>query len=74
MVARRQQIAFIRDKDPNVALYVINALGGAERKLIDLPWARYFNLQWTRDGKSLIFAEKTSPKDAYDSLHFFAIF
>jgi Tol biopolymer transport system component len=69
-----QQIAFLRSKDKHVAVYVTSVLGGSERKLLDVGTGRYFNLQWTRDGKSLLFAEKMSRALAYDSLASYAIF
>lgn len=69
-----RQIAFLREKDRSVAIYVVSALGGPERKLVDVNYGRYFDLEWSPDGTLLVFAEKTSPGVPYDSLVSTALF
>jgi len=69
-----RQIAFLRAKSQHVELCVTSVSGGPERKLIEVNNGRYFNLQWTRDGKAILFAEKTSPLVPYTSFDSSAIF
>jgi Tol biopolymer transport system component/DNA-binding winged helix-turn-helix (wHTH) protein len=54
------QIAFLRQSQGAYGIYLIPALGGPERKLMDLRPDRYFWLAWSPDGKSLAFAERQS--------------
>lgn len=71
-----RQIAFLREQemDRTVGIYVVGALGGAERKLLDLPYNRYFDLEWSPDGRSIAFAEKTDLSLPYDNFRSLAIF
>jgi Tol biopolymer transport system component len=61
-----RQIAFVRQAEDGAAIYTVPALGGQERKLIDVTgpvWAyAYFlpSLCWSPDGRWLAFAEKAS--------------
>jgi Tol biopolymer transport system component/DNA-binding winged helix-turn-helix (wHTH) protein len=68
------QIAFIREMDGHVGIYVVGSLGGAVRKLLDLTYSRYFDLDWSPDGRYIAFAEKTNPRERYDSHRSFAVF
>jgi Tol biopolymer transport system component len=68
------QIAFIREIDGHVGIYVVGSLGGAVRKLLDLTYSRYFDLDWSPDGRYVAFAEKTNPRERYDSHRSFAVF
>ena len=57
-----QQIAFARyrDSENQTSLYVIPSLGGSERRLytVSFPvWPHCNSLDWSPDGKSLIFSE-----------------
>jgi Tol biopolymer transport system component/DNA-binding winged helix-turn-helix (wHTH) protein len=57
-----RQIAFerFRDSDNQKSLYVIAALGGSERRLYTASfplWAECNKMDWSPDGKSLIFSE-----------------
>jgi Tol biopolymer transport system component/DNA-binding winged helix-turn-helix (wHTH) protein len=56
-------IAFGRCQDGTGGVYVIPALGGAERKLTDVicPFGDAGQPQWTADGKSLILADSCVP-------------
>jgi Tol biopolymer transport system component/DNA-binding winged helix-turn-helix (wHTH) protein len=63
-----RQIAFLRDQDAATGLFVIGALGGAERKLLDLAANRYFDLDW------IAFAEKTDPSLPWDNFRTLAVF
>jgi Tol biopolymer transport system component len=64
----------VREVDGHVGIYVVGSLGGAVRKLKDLTYSRYFDLDWSPDGRYIAFAEKTNPRERYDSHRSFAIF
>ena len=59
-----RQIAFVRELEGGATLYTVPALGGQERKLIDLGlWSRFSSdtiLSWSPDGEWLGFAERPS--------------
>lgn len=69
-----RQIAFIRTTSETTAMYMVGALGGRERRLIDLPYARYFDLEWSPDGKHIAFEARTQSGEPYNSHRFMAIF
>ena len=49
------QLAFISTRDKKTGLYIMPATGGAEKKVIDIDGA-LSHLQWTPDGRQLVFA------------------
>ena len=60
-----RQIAFLRELEGGATLYTVPALGGQERKLIDLGvlWSKFSSdpiLSWSPDGDWLGFAERLS--------------
>ena len=69
------QIAFLRNtKDGSTSIYLVGALGGVERKLLDLTPNRYFDLDWSPDGQYIAFAEKTDPRLPWDNFRSLGIF
>jgi Tol biopolymer transport system component/DNA-binding winged helix-turn-helix (wHTH) protein len=58
-----QQIAFGRCRDDAGGVYVVPALGGAERKLTDVtcPFGEAGQPKWTADGKSLVIVDSCVP-------------
>jgi Tol biopolymer transport system component len=69
-----RQVAFLREQGNTVGIYAVGALGGVERKLLDLAYGRYFDLEWSPDGRFLAFAGKTDPREPYNSPRSAAIF
>jgi len=66
-------IAFIRDEpsDDGAAYYLIPALGGAERKIGEAHRQLQLYAQcidWSRDGKDLLVADRMAPEDARSSI------
>lgn len=55
-----RQIAFLRQFDDVMSVYVVPVLGGTERKLYTLPSAPYPSLDWSPDGKFLVFPQRDS--------------
>ncbi|TET95796.1 MAG: S9 family peptidase, partial [Candidatus Zixiibacteriota bacterium] len=49
-----KQLAFLSTRDKKLGIYVIPSSGGAEKRVIELE-AAVQNLQWTPDGKHLVF-------------------
>jgi Tol biopolymer transport system component len=64
----------LREKEKSVDIYVVGALGGPERKLIDVAYGRYVDLEWSPDGKTIVFAEKRDQNLNYDSFASHALF
>ena len=61
-----RQIAFVRESEGSSAVYTVAALGGQERKRVDiggLHSVRYTALAWGPDGDRLVLAEKPSESD-----------
>jgi dipeptidyl aminopeptidase/acylaminoacyl peptidase len=57
------QLAFVSTRDKKTGIYLIPVAGGAERKVIELE-AAIGALNWTPDGKNLVFAMR------YNDSHF----
>jgi len=56
-------IAFIRRSPTECSIFLMPAIGGAERKLYTLPstyFGEYGGLAWSKDGKNLIFPQRQS--------------
>lgn len=53
-----RSIAFIREEDQRAGIYVIPALGGAERRIVDGPIAVgiYRQISWSPDGRMLAYS------------------
>lgn len=61
-------IAFMRQTDSDASgIYLISALGGSERKLVDITPGGPMGLSWSPDGKWLAFAKAISPVTKPDS-------
>ncbi len=63
-----KQIAFTRFYQGQSAIYTISALGGSERKLLQLglesaKFGFYPMVVWSPDGRSLAFPDKSSPQE-----------
>ncbi len=59
------QIAFIRCDAKQCAIFTLPIRGGTERKVRDLRHDRYYDLAWSPDGRSIVYAERSSPSDPY---------
>jgi hypothetical protein len=63
-----RQIAFVRETDDGAAIYTVPALGGQERKLVEISGPLYAHgrgywvpvLSWSPDGAWLVYPEKVS--------------
>ncbi len=70
------QIAFLRDSATGTAIYTVSALGGKERKLLDLktpvrwpePGRPRQGLSWSPDGKGLAFSDRDFVGDPFKVL------
>jgi len=60
-----RQIAFLRTTATDASIFVVPATGGPERQLLTLRPDRYFDLDWSSDGKWIAFAERASERDPY---------
>ena len=71
-----RHVAFLREnrEKEQSAIYIVGALGGPERKLMDLPFGRYFDLDWSPDGKFIATAIRMDPHEPYNSHRFMAVF
>ena len=67
-----QQIAFGRCDDSGGGVFVIPALGGPEHKLTDVVCGQdnAGEPKWTRDGRSMILADRCTPGDARGIVRF----
>jgi Tol biopolymer transport system component/DNA-binding winged helix-turn-helix (wHTH) protein len=64
-------IAFGRCPGPG-GIWIVPALGGTERKLVDHYGCEFQGLSWSPDGKFLTFAGKPSPDEGW-SIHRFSL-
>jgi Tol biopolymer transport system component len=60
-------IAFLRHRPPGASIFTVSALGGQERKLIDLKGSLLWDsgLAWSPDGKSLAVSARTSEQSPF---------
>jgi eukaryotic-like serine/threonine-protein kinase len=59
-------IAFVRSSETGAGIYLIPALGGAERKLAEKHASKHFlgtRLSWSPDGKFIAISDYLSPED-----------
>jgi len=59
------QIAFIRCAAERCGIFTLSVRGGTERKVRDLRYDRYYDLAWSPDGRSIVYAERSSPSEPY---------
>jgi Tol biopolymer transport system component/DNA-binding winged helix-turn-helix (wHTH) protein len=55
-----REIAFLRRRDNQLDIYVVPALGGSERRLYSMASVQYPWLNWSPDGKLLVFPRTVS--------------
>lgn len=69
------QIAYLHEdpQERHVGIYAVGSLGGPARKLLELKYARYFDLSWSADGEHIAFAEKKITGTPYDDLNGYAV-
>ena len=60
-----KQVAFIRCSSATCAIFALRTDDGAERKIRDLRFDRYFGLAWSLDGRSIVYGERPSPSEPY---------
>ena len=58
-------LAFLRRSATENGIFIVPALGGAERKLGQTEHNLFSRLSWSPDGKSLALADRGSPQDRY---------
>jgi Tol biopolymer transport system component/DNA-binding winged helix-turn-helix (wHTH) protein len=54
-------LAFVYDAEEGVGIYTMPSLGGALRKIIDVPEG-CFGLDWSSDGEWLVYTSRPSPR------------
>jgi Tol biopolymer transport system component len=60
-----RQIAFLRTSPKAAGVYLVPALGGQERRLLQLRPDRYFALDWSPDGHTIAFAQRADADEPY---------
>lgn len=67
-----QQIAFVRSDEETSSIYVVSAMGGPARRLLDCQTADPRGLTWSSDGQWLAYADRSAP-DAPFRIHLFSL-
>jgi len=60
-----RQIAYLRTSATDAGIYMISAVGGPERRLLELRPDRYYGLDWSPDGKHIAFAQRSNADEPY---------
>ena len=59
------QIAFLRFSETEAGIFAVPELGGPVRRLLELRPDRYYDLDYSPDGKTIAFAQRVSTRDPY---------
>jgi len=59
------QIAFIRCGAERCGIFTLPIRGGPEHRVRDLRYDRYYDLAWSPDGRSIVYAERPSSSEPY---------
>ena len=60
-----KEVAFIRCDSSTCGIFALRIQDGGKRKLHDLRRDRYFGLEWSPDGRSIVYSERASIYEPY---------